>query len=206
MSKIKKDMTILYKVHDNLYVNLTNKCPCSCTFCLRQTKDEMENSGSLWLEREPSVEEVKEEFNKFDMDKYKEVVFCGFGEPTERIDALVEIAAYVKENFQKPVRVNTNGLGSLIHGKDIAPMFKGVVDTVSISLNTPDRDKYYQLTKNRFGKEAYEGLLDFAKKVKAYVPNVVLTTVETTISPEEEKMCERICKELGVNYRIRAFE
>lgn len=199
-------MTILYKVHENLYVNLTNKCPCSCTFCLRQTKEEMENSGSLWLEREPSVDEVKREFNKFDMNQFKEVVFCGFGEPTERIDDLVEIAAFVKENFNKPVRVNTNGLGSLIHKKDIAPLFKGVVDTVSISLNTPDRDKYFELTKNRFGKEAYEGLLKFAAEVKNYVPNVVLTTVETTISKEEEEKCRKICEDLGVSYRIRAFE
>lgn len=199
-------MTILYKVHENLYVNLTNKCPCSCTFCLRQTKDEMENSGSLWLEREPSVDEVKREFNKFDMNQFKEVVFCGFGEPTERIDDLVEIAAFVKENFNNPVRVNTNGLGSLIHKKDIAPLFKGVVDTVSISLNTPDRNKYFELTKNRFGIEAYDELLKFAAEVKKYVPNVVLTTVETTISKEEEEECKKICENLGVSYRIRAFE
>ena len=72
-------MVILYEVHDNLYVNMTNKCPCSCVFCLRQTKDEMNHSGSLWLEREPSVEEVIAEFSKFNMEKYKEVVFCGFG-------------------------------------------------------------------------------------------------------------------------------
>ena len=105
-------MTILYEVHDNLYVNLTNKCPCSCTFCLRQTRDHMGNSGSLWLEHEPSVEEVKKEFEKFHKNKYNEVVFCGFGEPTERIDDLIEIAGYVKSAWNKPVRVNTNGLGS----------------------------------------------------------------------------------------------
>jgi TatD family-associated radical SAM protein len=74
-----KSMTILYKVHNNLYVNLTNRCSSACTFCLRQTRDHMEDSGSLWLEREPSVEEVKEEFNKFDMSLFQEVVFCGFG-------------------------------------------------------------------------------------------------------------------------------
>ena len=76
-------MVILYEVHNGLYVNMTNKCPCRCTFCLRQEKDEMNGSGSLWLEREPSVDEVKAEFAKFDMSKYEEVVFCGFGEPSE---------------------------------------------------------------------------------------------------------------------------
>ena len=88
-------MTILYKVHNNLYVNLTNKCPCACTFCLRQTRDHMEDSGVLWLEKEPTVDEVIADFANFNMDDYDEVVFCGFGEPTERIDVLLEVAAYV---------------------------------------------------------------------------------------------------------------
>lgn len=100
-------MVILYEVHDNLYVNMTNKCPCACTFCLRQTRDEMNHSGSLWLEREPSVEEVKNEFSKFDMDKYKEVVFCGFGEPTERLDDVLEVCRFIKDKYNKTIRINT---------------------------------------------------------------------------------------------------
>ena len=94
-------MTILYEVHDNLYVNLTNQCSCACTFCLRQTRDHMENSGVLWLDREPTAEEVKQEFAKFDMNKYKEVVFCGFGEPTMRLDVLLEVAEFVKKMYDK---------------------------------------------------------------------------------------------------------
>ena len=108
-------MVILYEVHDNLYVNMTNKCPCACTFCLRQTRDEMNHSGSLWLEREPSVEEVKNEFSKFDMNKYKEVVFCGFGEPTERLDDVLEVCRFIKDKYNKTIRINTNGLADLIH-------------------------------------------------------------------------------------------
>ena len=104
-------MEILYKVHHGLYVNLTNKCPCACTFCLRQTMDHVGESHSLWLEREPSAEEVIAEFAKFDMDEFEEVVFCGFGEPTEALPVLLKVAAYVKETFAKPVRINTNGMG-----------------------------------------------------------------------------------------------
>ena len=106
-------MVILYEVHDNLYVNMTNKCPCACTFCLRQTRDEMNHSGSLWLEREPSVEEVKNEFSKFDMNKYKEVVFCGFGEPTERLDDVLEVCRFIKDKYNKTIRINTNVLPTL---------------------------------------------------------------------------------------------
>lgn len=208
---MEKSMTILYEVYDNLYVNLTNRCPCACTFCLRQTKDEMNHSGSLWLKREPTAEEVKEEFRKFDKDgtlsaKYKKVVFCGFGEPTERLEDLLEIAGFVKEQYGLPVRVNTNGLSDLIHGKPTASMFAGYVDVVSISLNTPDKEEYYKLTKSKFGEESFDALLKFAQEVKEYVPKVVLTTVETTISREEEAKCMEICRRIGVNYRIRPWE
>ncbi len=199
-------MVILYEVHDNLYVNMTNKCPCACTFCLRQTRDEMNHSGSLWLEREPSVEEVKAEFDKFNMEKYKEVVFCGFGEPTERLEDLLEVAAYVKEKFGKPVRINTNGLSDLIWKKDTAPMYKGLVDTISISLNTPNKERYYELTRSKFGIDSFDAMLTFAGNVSKYVPNVVLSTVETTLTREEEAQCAEICKKLGVTYRIRPWE
>ena len=199
-------MVILYEVYDNLYVNLTNKCPCACAFCLRQTRDEMNHSGSLWLEREPGVEEVKAEFDKFDMQKYKEVVFCGFGEPTERLEDLLEIAAFVKDKFNKPIRINTNGLSDLIWQKDTAPMYKGLVDTVSISLNTPNKERYYELTRSKFGIDSYDAMLNFAGNVSKYVPHVVLSTVATTLTEEEEKQCAQICKKLGVTYRIRPWE
>ena len=199
-------MVILYEVYDNLYVNLTNKCPCACTFCLRQTRDEMNHSGSLWLEREPDVEEVKAEFDKFDMQKYKEVVFCGFGEPTERLEDLLEIAAFVKDKFNKPIRINTNGLSDLIWQKDTAPMYKGLVDTVSISLNTPNKERYYELTRSKFGIDSFDAMLNFAGNVSKYVPHVVLSTVATTLTAEEEHQCAQICERLGVTYRIRPWE
>ena len=201
-----KGMTILYKVHNNLYVNLTNRCTCSCTFCLRNEKETVGESSTLWLEHEPSVEEVKKEFEKFNMDEYNEVVFCGFGEPTERINDLIEIAKFVKEKYHKKIRINTNGQGSLSNGKDIAPMMKGVVDIVSVSLNTPNEKRYNEIVRSRFGDQAYQAMLSFVKEVKKYVPEVVLSTVSTTITKEEEEECRKICEDLGVTYRIRPFE
>lgn len=203
---MKKSMTILYKVHNNLYVNLTNRCSCACTFCLRQTRDHMEESDSLWLEHEPSFEEVKEEFKKFHMDEYNEVVFCGFGEPTERLDVLLEVARFVKDTYQKPIRINTNGQADLINGRVVAPELEGLVDTLSISLNTPNEKKYHELVRSKFGDKAYQGMLDFAREATKYVPNVVLTTVETTLTKEEEDECKKICEGLGVTYRIRPWE
>ena len=199
-------MTILYEVHNNLYVNLTNKCPCSCTFCLRQTRDHMENSGTLWLEHEPSTEEIIAEFENFDMNKYSELVFCGFGEPTERIDVLLEIAKYAKDKFNIKTRINTNGLGNLVNQKDITASLSGLIDTVSISLNTPNKERYYELTRSIFGIESFDAMIDFARKATEYVPNVVMTTVATTITQEEENECQKICDEIGAKYRIRPWE
>lgn len=199
-------MTILYELHHNLYVNLTNRCPCSCTFCLRQNRQDMGTSDSLWLDHEPSFEEVTATFQKFDLNRYQEVVFCGFGEPTEALDVLLKTARFLKAQSQIPIRINTNGLGNLIHGRDITPSFEGLIDTLSISLNTPDPEKYLQIVRPSFGIVSHDALLEFARNGKKHVPNVVLTTVSTTLSSKEEEQCRQICQDLGVTYRIRPFE
>lgn len=199
-------MTILYPLYGNLYVNMTNRCPCACTFCLRNNGDELNGSGNLWLDREPSVEEVKAEFDKFSPDGYQDIVFCGYGEPTERLEDVLEVAAYVKSKFGKKTRINTNGLANLIYNKDVTPMFEEKMDAVSISLNTPDPQKYLELTRNKFGLESFDAMLAFARDVKKYVPSVTMTTVESTISQQEEEKCRKICEELGVTYRIRKLE
>lgn len=199
-------MEILYKVHNNLYVNLTNQCPYACTFCLRQTMDKIGESGRLWLEREPSAEEVKKEFEKFHMADYNEVVFCGFGEPTEAFDVLKEVAAFVKEKYNMPIRINTNGAGNLINGRNIVPELQGLVDTVSISLNHPHKERYHELVRSKFGDRSFDAMLSFAKECTKYVPHVVMTTVDTTITHEEEVQCQKICDEIGASYRIRPWE
>lgn len=199
-------MVILYEAYGNLYINITNRCPCACTFCLRQTRDEMEGSGSLWLEREPTVEEIKAEFDKFDVEKYGEIVFCGFGEPTERLDDMLEVCRFIRTNFDKKIRINTNGLCDLIHGRDTAPMFSGLADIISISLNTPNKERYLELTRSKFGIDSFDAMLKFAENVGKYVENVVLSTVATTLTEEEEKECAEICRKIGAVYRIRPFE
>ena len=199
---MKKEMTIFYEVHDNIYVNLTNKCPCACTFCLRQTRDHMENSHVLWLEHAPSFEEVQEAMKAVDFSKYKEVVFCGFGEPTEALDVLKQSAKLIKEKYNMPIRINTNGLGNLVNERDIVPELKGLVDTISVSLNTPNADEYHRLVRSKFGEKSFDAMIDFTKDI----PNVVMTTVETTITHEEEKQCQEICDRVGAKYRIRPWE
>jgi TatD family-associated radical SAM protein len=166
----------------------------------------MEDSDVLWLEHEPDLAEVKEAFAQYDVSDFDEIVFCGFGEPTERLDLLLQTAKYIKETYHKPIRINTNGQGDLINDRSIAPELSGLIDTVSISLNTPDAEKYQALVRSEFGDAAYPAMLRFAEEAKKYIPHVVMTTVATTLSSEEEEKCGKICKDLGVTYRIRPWE
>lgn len=189
----------------NVYVNLTNKCSCSCTFCLRNTK-EMDKSNNLWLDKEPTYDEIITEFNKYDITKFNEIIFCGFGEPTMVLDALLQVAIYLKNRSSNtPIRINTNGLGDLVHEKEIAPLFKDLVDTVSISLNASNAEEYLRLTRNKFGIKSYDAMLKFAVSCKSYVPNVVMTVVDC-IGQAEIDACQAVCDKIGLTLRVRPFE
>ena len=206
---MKKSMTIIYPEYNGLYINLTNRCPCACTFCIRQKASgaEFENIETLWLDHEPTAQEVidaiKEESKLERFKNYKEFVFCGYGEPTEALDVLLETARFLKEKTDKPIRINTNGLGNLINKKDITPLFEGLIDAVSISLNSSDPKIYAERVRPKFGEESHSAMLDFARCAVKHVPNVTMTTVSTTITKEDEENCRKICESLGVKYRIR---
>lgn len=189
----------------NVYVNLTNQCTCACTFCLRHTK-EMRESNTLWLKREPSAQEVIEEFAKYDISNFSEIVFCGFGEPTMRLDALLKIASYLKQRKENiPLRMNTNGLGELQAGKEIAPLLEGLIDTVSISLNASTAAEYLRLTHSQFGIQSFDAMLTFAVNCKKYVPHVILTVVDC-IGQTEISACQALADKLGLTLRVRPFE
>ncbi len=201
-------MTILYDVKNNLYVNLTNRCPCNCTFCIRQYGDGAYGSDSLWLEREPTVDEVKKEFGEFDKDGdlswFEEVVFCGYGEPMERAEDVAELGRYVKEKYGVKTRLNTNGLGDKINGRSTAKLLEGAIDTVSVSLNAGTKDGYNTVTRPKWD-DAFEAMLAFAKDCKSYVKNVVFTVVDV-ISDDEMKACRAISDEMGIKLRVRKLD
>lgn len=200
-----KDMTITYEVGNALYVNITNRCSNRCDFCIRNNGDGAYGSNSLWLAKEPTCEEIFASITERDLTKYDELVFCGYGEPTERLDDLLTVAKQIKASYTIPIRINTNGQSSLLHEKDTAPMYADVIDTVSISLNAPNADEYERVCHSRFGLDAYDGLLDFATRVKAYVPNVMLTVVDVALTPEEIEECKAIADRCGVPLRVRKY-
>lgn len=189
----------------NIYVNITNKCNCSCTFCLRNLK-KMQEGHSLWLKQEPDIQAIRNAFAAINKDAVNEVAFCGFGEPTMRLETLLYSLRYVRSIWpEKKTRLNTNGLASLYYKKDIAPLFKGLLDVVSISLNASNAKAYLELTRTPLGLQAYGAMLDFAKECKLYVPEVVMTIVDS-IGAEEIQACKKVCSEKNLKLRIRPYE
>ena len=191
-------MTITYEYGKSLYVNLTNRCPNDCVFCLRNNHNDVNGNDDLWLEREPSVDEIKEDFEKRDMTKYESVVFCGFGEP-------FEVASWLKSKYNIPIRVNTNGQANLIFKKDLTAEMKGLFDCVSISLNAPDKKRYDELCKSKFGEDAFDALIDFAKKSALVVPEVVFSVVDKDLTEKDKIECKKIADNCGVTLRIREY-
>lgn len=195
---------IIYTYAGSAYMNITNKCPCSCIFCIRSNGDGLGSAESLWLKKDPTIEEIKAEIDSFDFSPYNEVVFCGYGEPTQALDNLIESAKYLKEKHSLKIRLNSNGLSDLINSKPTAHLFEGVIDSISISLNAPDAESYQRVTRSKFGEDAYPALLKFAEDCKKYIPNVKFTAVDV-ISEEEIEKCKAISEKMGIPLRIREW-
>ena len=195
--------TYTYEIDGKLYVNLTNECNNNCEFCVRRTDNTRKgyDGYDLWLEKEPTAEQVIAQIG--DPKNYPEIVFCGYGEPTLRLDTLLEIARYVKEKGGK-VRINTNGLANLYYGKNVVPSMKGLVDVVSISLNQSNARAYDAICHSRYGEAAVEGMLEFARECVKVLPKVILSIVDV-IGEEEIEKCRQIAQEVGATLRVRAF-
>ncbi len=199
-------MTITYEFEGALYVNVTNRCSNSCVFCLRNNHDSVNENDCLWLEREPSIDEIKADFEKRDLSAYTSVVFCGYGEPLMRYNECIEVAAWLREkNPNLTIRINTNGQANLIAGCDITPRFEGIFDCISISLNAANAERYDELCKSDYGMEAFDALQDFAIKAKKYVAKVVFSIVDHDISKAEIDECHNIAEKCGVDFRIRPY-
>ena len=195
--------SILYRYGSRYYINMTNRCPCRCIFCVRDQTPTLGDADSLWLDREPTVKEVEDALLAADLSSSDEIVFCGYGEPTERFEDLKEIAAFIKKDLGKRVRLDTNGLGCLINGRDIVPELKGLVDSVSISLNAKDEDEYLEVTRSKFGPGSYKAVLDFIEECRATVNGVTVSVVGGYIPQESEEECARIADRMNVAFRVR---
>ena len=194
---------IIYTYKNQVYANITNKCDCACTFCVRSLKDAVGEATTLWHEKDPSLEEIKAAIDAFDFTGYEEFVFCGYGEPTCALENLLASAKYVKEKHNLKIRLNTNGLGNLYHKRNIIPDLATVIDSVSISLNAPDAESYQKVTRPQF-ENAYEAMLDFAEECNRTLSHTQLSIVDV-LPAEDIKKCQEIADSRGVYLKVRKY-
>lgn len=196
---------IVYTYGGQAYLNITNACPCKCTFCIRNNGDSVGEAETLWFENHnPSIEEIKAEIDAFDFEKYdNSITICGYGEPTCALKNLIDACEYLKGKNIK-IRLNTNGLSDLINKRETAKEICQVIDSVSISLNAPTAEKYNEITKPSFGEKAFDAMLKFAKECKSYGVSTKLTVVDV-ISKEDIEACKQLCEEIGIPLRVREY-
>jgi radical SAM enzyme (TIGR04100 family) len=195
--------SIVYAYGENLYINLTNDCPCACKFCVRQKGKGLGSAQSLWLETEPTLASVKQALRGWSLADFAQVVFCGYGEPTCALPLLLQVCKYLRTlRSCPPIRLNTNGLSDLINGKSTAPLLAGLADSVSISLNAPTAEEYNKLCRPKFGLEAFPAILRFAAECKRFVPRVRFTAVDV-IGEEELARCRALAEKIGIELRVR---
>jgi TatD DNase family protein len=196
IGRLPEEGVIAYKIRNTLYLNITNRCTNSCSFCVKLYTDFVKGH-KLRLSHEPSEEEIKRAIGN--PSEYKEVVFCGYGEPLLRFDLVKNISRWIKEN-KGFVRINTNGHGNLINSRNILPELEGIVDTISVSLNAQDEETYNRICRP-FLKNAFNEVINFIRESKKYIPNVEATVVE--LEGVDIEKCRRLTEELGIKLRVR---
>lgn len=192
--------TFVYKFGDKLYINLTNRCTNACAFCIRNGQSGI-GGEDLWLEREPSAAEVIEALKSMRFTDYGEIVFCGYGEPSYRLSEILEVGKFLRA-AGKTVRLNTNGHGSAINGRDITAELAEAVDTVSISLNASTAGDYQAVCDSRYGKKGFAIMLEFARLCVPKFKRTILTVVDT-IGAEEIGRCRKVAESIGAEFRVR---
>lgn len=189
---------IAYKIRDNLYLNITNRCTNECSFCVKFHTDYVKGHN-LRLKKEPSESDLIRAIN--DPSQYREIVFCGYGEPLLRLDVIKSVSSWIKQN-NCYVRINTNGHGNIIHKRNILPELHGLVDSVSVSLNAHNEELYNRICQPAF-KNAYQETINFIREAKKYIPNVQATVVQ--FDDVDIEKCRQITDELGIPLRIRSL-
>lgn len=196
---------IVYTLEGGVYLNITNKCPCNCAFCIRSKGDAVGEAKKLWFDTEPTMEEIKKAIDDFDFTEVDSAVFCGYGEPTNAYENLIQSARYIKDiNPNIKLRLNTNGLSDLINGKSTAEELSGLFDCISVSLNEPTSEKYDKITRNIYKGKAFDAMLEFTRQCVKYCKKVRMTVVDV-ISAEEIEQARAVCESTGAEFVVRSF-
>lgn len=192
---------IAYPIRKSLYLNITNRCSNHCTFCAK-FKSYTVKGHYLRLREEPTFAEIVSAIGPDPEEKYDEIVFCGFGEPLIRLDIVKEVGMYLKRRGCR-IRIDTDGLANLVHGRNVLPELK-FVDCVSVSLNAPDSKTYQKLVKTPFKDDAYPAILFFLREAKKHISKVVASVV--AVPGLDIEACRKVAEdEIGVKFRVREY-
>lgn len=202
--------TLVYSINDEkepstIYVNLTNACTNSCIFCLRTQKDDV-CGREMWHDDKYTLDDIIEQFNNY-KHCAKEVVFCGYGEPFLKKDMMKSFCEYLRKNYpQIKIRVNTNGHANAVYKMNVADEFKGLIDSVSISLNSDNKKQYNEICKPSIDN-AFEEMKKFAAACKnaGMEVNMSVVTDFDDIHKINVGECEKIAHSLGAKFRNREF-
>jgi TatD family-associated radical SAM protein len=199
-------MSIVYtlKNNSNLYLNITNKCSNRCYFCFKHFWKGIGNIN-LQLQRDPSPKQIIKELQQA-LDKSstkKEVVFCGFGEPTTRLDTVIQVTKVIKKQFRKPTRLDTNGLAYKLNPERevVDELANAGIDRVCVSVNAYNKELYNSICKPGFA-DAFDSVLYFVQKAKE-----AFDTEITAVTLAEVDMTEmaQFAESLGVRFRKRPY-
>ena len=204
---------LVYLLDGKIYINLTNRCTNDCIFCLRKDKDDVVGQ-TLWLDNENS--NADDVIKQYELKRnelltthnlpFKEVIFCGYGEPMLKFDVMKQVAKYIKDKYpETKIRVNTNGHANYVYKKNVVPECKGLIDEFSVSLNGSTKEEYDELSQPKFD-EAYDEMKKFIKACSDEGISVVTSVVEGYKGRHLDlEKCEEIAKSLGAKFRVREW-
>ena len=196
---------IVYKYKDNLYLNITNRCPVVCSYCIKYKWNMLFRGYNLSLKKEPSVRDIIRNLDKRlkEEKSIKEIVFCGYGEPLMRLNVVKKVSMWIKKNYPNvKVRVNTNGLAETYNKINVCKELTSLVDKISVSLNAHNEKVYNSLHKTKI-KSPFKKIIEFVKQAQKYIPEVVVTTIK---HPEiDVEKVRQIAKKLGVKFKKRKY-
>jgi len=192
---------IAYPIRDNLYLSITDRCTLECEFCPKTQGNMLVQGFDLSVEKRPGAKSIINSIG--DAADYREIVFCGYGEPTLRLKTLLEVAGWIKDHGGR-IRINTDGLANLVHKRNVLPEMQGLVDSLSVSLNAQNEEVYNRHCRPQLA-DSYQAMLDFLQEAPKYIADVTATAIDG-LAGVDIKQCEILAKQLGVKFKKRVLD
>jgi cyclic pyranopterin phosphate synthase len=195
--------TVAYRAGGSIYLNLTNRCSNACEFCIRDWTNGV-YGADLRLDQEPELDEVLQAVELAFLDgPADEVVFCGFGEPTMRLDLVLAVTEWLTLRRIR-TRLDTNGHGQLLNPEVEVPaaLAAAGLGSITVSLNAATPHEYDRVCRPTFAK-SYRAVLNFAEQCLAQGIETTLTAVD--YPGADLPAVADIATAMGAGFRARGY-